>query len=104
MIWKIRANGSTYDGSTYSNLKEVNLTPLKAIQYQCRECFGFQYPHGKAEQKEFCTSPLCSLYPFSPFGLQNSAARRNLTDEQRKRLSDSMRINCHSSNLLDGSA
>ncbi len=39
--------------------KEVSLTPIKAIRYQCIECMGFS-----AFEVKKCTSPLCSLYPY----------------------------------------
>ncbi len=39
--------------------KEVYLTPLKAIRYQCLECMGFS-----AFEVKKCTSPLCQLFPF----------------------------------------
>ena len=49
---EIRSDGN---GKT----KIVNLTPIKAIRYQCLECMGFQY--GLVAD---CTSVLCSLYPY----------------------------------------
>jgi hypothetical protein len=39
--------------------REVSLTPLKAIRYQCLECMGFVTSEVKR-----CTSPLCSLFPY----------------------------------------
>lgn len=49
---RIRKNGK-------DKTKMVDLTPLKAIRYQCIECMGFQ-PSFIPD----CTSPRCSLYPF----------------------------------------
>ena len=40
-------------------VKNVQLTPIKAIRYNCIECMGFQ-----ASEVELCTSPLCPLFPF----------------------------------------
>lgn len=43
------------DGGT----KEVSLSPLKAIRFNCLECMGFS-----ASKVTRCSSPLCSLYPY----------------------------------------
>jgi hypothetical protein len=48
----VRANG-------FGKTKEVQLTPVKAIRFQCIECMGFQ-----AREVTLCTDPLCSLYPY----------------------------------------
>jgi len=40
-------------------LQTCNLTPIKAIRFQCIECMGFQV----LEVAE-CTSKLCPLFPF----------------------------------------
>jgi len=39
--------------------KEVSLTPIKAIRYQCLECMGWS-----AHDARNCTSKFCSLYPY----------------------------------------
>lgn len=42
-----------------NKIREVELTPLKAIKFNCAECMGFQ--------EKFvidCTDKLCPLYPF----------------------------------------
>jgi hypothetical protein len=51
----IRHKIKSKDGGT----REVSLTPIKAIRYQCLECMGFV----TSEVKK-CTSPLCSLFPY----------------------------------------
>jgi hypothetical protein len=43
----------------FGNKKEVQLTPIKAIRYQCIECMGFQ-----SRDVQNCTSSLCSLFPY----------------------------------------
>jgi hypothetical protein len=48
----IRVNG-------FGRTKEVSLTPIKAIRWQCLECMGFQ----SAEIPK-CTALLCPLFPF----------------------------------------
>jgi len=40
-------------------IKEVSLTPIKAIRYQCKECLGWS-----AYEIKRCTGTLCALYPF----------------------------------------
>ena len=37
----------------------VELTPMKAIRWQCKECMGFQ-----TRLIDGCTSPLCPLFPY----------------------------------------
>tara|TARA_B100001964_G_C14020781_1_gene503738 strand:+ start:98 stop:322 length:225 start_codon:yes stop_codon:yes gene_type:complete len=39
--------------------KEVSLTPLKSIRYQCLECLGWS-----AYEIKRCTGKFCALYPF----------------------------------------
>ena len=48
----IRVNG-------FGKTREVALTPIKAIRWQCLHCMGFQ-----AREVPLCTDPLCSLYPY----------------------------------------
>ncbi len=40
-------------------LREVELTPNRAIRYQCVECMGWS-----AHEVKECTDQYCSLYPF----------------------------------------
>lgn len=53
----IRANGS-------GKMKEVELTPLKAIRFFCQECMGF-----KKHEVRRCNSHFCPLFPFRSKGL-----------------------------------
>ncbi len=39
--------------------RQVKLTPIKAIRYQCLECLGWS-----PTQVRYCTSEQCSLYPY----------------------------------------
>ena len=39
--------------------KMVELTPMKAIRFHCKECVGFQLAEIRV-----CTSSLCPLYPY----------------------------------------
>jgi hypothetical protein len=48
----IRVNG-------FGKTKEVQITTLRAIRYQCIECMGFCI-----SEIAKCTSPLCSLFPY----------------------------------------
>ena len=74
------------DGGT----KEVSLTPLKAIRYQCLECLGWS-----ASEVKNCTGKLCPLYPYrfghnpERKGIGNLSAKgpaelRKKDQEQRK--------------------
>jgi len=49
---QIRTNGK-------KGVKDVRLTPLKAIKFNCIECMGFQ-----AKLVQDCSNPFCPLYPF----------------------------------------
>ncbi len=51
----IRHEIRSKDGGT----KEVSLTPLKAIRYQCLECLGWS-----PQEIKNCTGNLCALYPY----------------------------------------
>lgn len=42
-----------------NGIRKVNLTPSKAIKFQCIECMGF-----KKSLVKGCTDQLCPLYPF----------------------------------------
>lgn len=55
-------------------------TPLKAIRAFCTECFG-----GSVREIKNCTAPRCPLYEFR-LG-KNPYLKRELTEEQRNRLS-----------------
>ncbi len=39
--------------------KNISITPLKAIRYQCLECVCWS-----ASEVKRCTSKICSLYPY----------------------------------------
>lgn len=43
---------------------EMTLTPIKAIGYFCRECYGFEPVVDGINWIDECLSPLCPLYPF----------------------------------------
>jgi hypothetical protein len=45
--------------SKSGGFKDVSLTPLQAIRYQCLECNGWDDP-----VKEDCGGIFCSLYPY----------------------------------------
>ena len=60
-----------------------NLTPIKAIRENCYNCAGFNY----AEVKR-CGIKTCPLYPFR---MGKTGTKRNLSDEQKKVLSDRMK-------------
>ncbi len=68
------------DGKT----KEVSLTPLKAIRYQCLECVCWS-PY----EVKNCTGKLCPLYPYR---LGSNPERKGIgrTDQEfsRKRYSE----------------
>lgn len=53
--------------------KVMMLTRGKAIIEQCKECLGWN-----SHEVRYCTSPLCSLYPFrthdTPKGIDDDAA------------------------------
>ena len=42
-----------------NNMKDVALSPMKAIRYMCVECMGFDYT-----EIDGCTSPNCPLFPY----------------------------------------
>jgi hypothetical protein len=58
---------------------EVNLTPIKAIRTFCMECMMW-----KQAEIPRCTAPLCPLFPF-----RMGEAHKDVSPEQRKRLSES---------------
>jgi len=64
--------------------KEVNLTPLSAIYYNCKECLG--YP----KTAEECTSPKCALYPFRLGEAKSGKITKELTKEQKQAFRDRM--------------
>jgi len=49
-------------------IKEVFITPMKAIRHYCKECCGFN-----ARAVKECTSTYCPLYPYR-FGKQPGRA------------------------------
>jgi len=70
--------------------KEVLLTPIKAIRYQCLECMGWS-----ALDVRNCSGKFCSLYPYrlgtnpERKGIGNSSAKspaelKKKDQEQRK--------------------
>ncbi len=65
-------------------IKEVSLTPLKAIRYQCLECVCWS-----ASEVRRCTGKLCALYPYR---LGTNPERKGIgrTDQEfsRKRYSE----------------
>ena len=52
ILHTIRINGK-------NELKEVKLTPIKAIKRFCKECMGFVFA-----EIEGCTDENCPLYPY----------------------------------------
>lgn len=71
----IRANG-------VGDTKNVNLTPMRAIRYQCVECMGF-----KPRLIEGCTSKLCPLYLYRNGKNPQMADRKgNVSALQAKKL------------------
>lgn len=44
-----------------------------AVVIHCAECLGFD-----AGRDENCTSPLCGLFPYSPYGLGHRGGTRRL--------------------------
>ena len=66
---------------TYDGMREVNLSPIKAIKEHCSECMCWV----RAEVLG-CTDKLCPLYPFR-LG-KNPGLKRELTEEQKEALSD----------------
>jgi hypothetical protein len=42
-----------------NSVKEVSLTPIKAIRLFCNECMGFQ-----VQEIKDCTDTKCSLFPY----------------------------------------
>jgi len=71
----IRTSGG--DGKT----RVVNLTPIKAIRYQCMECTGWS-PNTIKE----CGDELCPLYPFR-MGKNPSRKRKRKIGRDRASLS-----------------
>lgn len=60
------------------------MTPLKAIKEYCIDCMG-----GQQRLVKGCTAPNCPLYPYRTG--HNTTAKREMTDEQRKELSERMK-------------
>lgn len=58
--------------------KEVSLTPIKAIRYQCLECMGWS-----AYEIKKCTGKLCHLYPYR---LGHNPERRGIGNSFAKSL------------------
>lgn len=59
------------------------LTPLQAIRQNCMECSGFQYSVVADCHIEHC--------PLWPFRSGKSGMKRDLSDEQKKAMSDRMK-------------
>lgn len=64
-------------------MPENNLTPIKAIRAKCLDCVCNQ-----PSEVKLCENRRCQLWPFR-MG-KNPRAKRNLTDEQRQKLSERM--------------
>jgi hypothetical protein len=64
------------DGATITRA----ISAREAIVIHCQECFGFG-----ARKDEECSSPLCALYPFSPFGSGSRTGRHALLGKAGKR-------------------
>jgi hypothetical protein len=62
--------------------------PAKAIREMCIECMGGRDNTGYKELIENCVSPECALYDFR-FGTNPHRSKMELSDEERKRRSDS---------------
>lgn len=70
----------TYRINGKNDTKTARISPRDAIVLQCMECFGWEGKPG-----DFCTSLLCSLHPFSPFGNgKRTGVRRLLNARPRK--------------------
>jgi len=67
-------------------LMDVTLSAIQAIRRQCLECMGFQ----QAEVPR-CTAPNCPLFPF-----RMGNAHKDVSPEQRKRMSDMAKERLHS--------
>jgi hypothetical protein len=63
--------------------------PIKAIREMCIECMGSRGNQGYAKLIARCTSPDCPLYKFR--NGENPYHKQNLSDQQRKTLSDRAR-------------
>lgn len=70
---------------TKEGYKEVNLTPLSAIYYNCKECLGFP------QTTEKCTSPNCALYPFRTGDGKIGKKQVIRTKEQKEAFRDRMK-------------
>lgn len=55
------------------------ISAQEAIKLHCIECFGF------AGGAQVCSSPLCALYPYSPYGSGNTKGVRRLIYGRRSR-------------------
>lgn len=60
------------------------MTPLKAIRSKCLDCMC-----GEANEVKLCESTDCPLYNFR-FG--KNVIKRQLTEEQRKKASERMKL------------
>lgn len=60
------------------------MTPLKAIKEYCIDCMG-----GQPRLVKGCTALNCPLYPYRTG--HNTTIKREMTDEQRKELSERMK-------------
>ena len=75
----------TFTATREGGMVTKNLTPVKAIRAKCLECSNFS-----ATEVCKCEMSDCALYPFR-FG--KTGIKRNLTPEQRERLSNRLRQN-----------
>lgn len=60
------------------------MTPLQSIKFFCIECMG-----GQASLVKGCTALNCPLYHYRTG--HNTTVKREMTDEQRKELSERMK-------------
>ncbi|PKN68056.1 MAG: hypothetical protein CVU57_00030 [Deltaproteobacteria bacterium HGW-Deltaproteobacteria-15] len=63
---------------TRRGTKEVDLTPVTAIQAHCRECFAWEL-----EEVKKCTDPMCPLYAFR---LGKNPCRRGIGGRPKRKL------------------
>jgi hypothetical protein len=64
-----------------NEIREITLTPARAIRYKCLECSNFS-----SNDVKDCHIKDCALYPYR-LG-KNPSVKNRLTDEQKKAAAD----------------
>lgn len=80
--------GGTFQGKRelLEHLKGKRLTASQAIAAHCYECCGF-FDQGRFD----CKTATCSLYPFNPHREGGRVKRREVSEETRFKLAETMK-------------